>query len=240
MIANFINMFTVILGSIIGMAFKKAIPERISKAVMTGIGICTVYIGYTGSMCGENILVVIAAMILGSIIGTVIDIDDKIKKLGQGFENRINTGSEKGLVAKGFVTASLLFCVGSMTITGSLQAGISGDTRLIITKSMLDFMSSMMLASTLGIGVLLSSVFVLVFQGSITLFAQFISPFLTIGAINEMNCTGSIITLLLGFNLINISDFKVANYLPAIIIAPALYNLIPFISKISNLILNLI
>lgn len=232
MTANFINMFTVILGSIIGMLIKKGIPERISSAVMTGIGICTVYIGYTGAMCGENVLITIASMILGSIIGTLIDIDKKISTIGEKLEQRFSKNSEKGLIAKGFVTASLLFCVGSMTITGALQAGISGKTDLIITKSMLDLMSSMMLSSSLGFGVLLSSVFVLVFQGALTLTAEFIAPFLTTGAINELNCAGSLITLMLGFNLMGISKIKVANYLPAIIIAPIIYNLIPYFNKI--------
>ncbi len=232
MTANFINMFTVILGSIIGMLIKKGIPERISSAVMTGIGICTVYIGYTGAMCGENVLITIASMILGSIIGTLIDIDRKINTIGEKLEQRFSKNSEEGLIAKGFVTASLLFCVGSMTITGALQAGISGKTDLIITKSMLDLMSSMMLSSSLGFGVLLSSVFVLVFQGALTLTAEFIAPFLTTGAINELNCAGSLITLMLGFNLMGISKIKVANYLPAIIIAPIIYNLIPYFNKI--------
>lgn len=232
MTANFINMFTVILGSIIGMLIKKGIPERISSAVMTGIGICTVYIGYTGAMCGENILITIASMILGSILGTLIDIDKRIEAVGTKLEEKFSKDSEKGIITKGFVTASLLFCVGSMTITGALQAGISGNDELIITKSMLDLMSSMMLSSSLGVGVLLSSVFVLVFQGALTLTAEFIAPFLNVGAINELNCAGSLITLMLGFNLMGISKIKVANYLPAIIIAPVIYNLIPWVEKI--------
>lgn len=232
MTANFINTFTVILGSIIGMLIKREIPKRISSAVMTGIGICTVYIGYTGSMCGENVLITIAAMILGSIVGTLIDIDGKINLIGTKLEERFSHSGEKGLIAKGFVTASLLFCVGSMTITGALQAGISGNTDLIITKSMLDLMSSMMLSSSLGMGVLLSSVFVLVFQGALTLAAEFIAPFLNAGAINELNCAGSLITLMLGLNLMGISKIKVADYLPAIIFAPVIYNLIPLFGRI--------
>lgn len=224
--ANFLNMITVIVGSLIGLLLKKSIPDRISSAVMTGLGLCTVYIGFSGSLCGENVLIVIAAMILGVICGTLLNIDARLNNLGDFFETKLKIKGEKGSLARGFVSASLVFCVGSMTITGALSAGISGDTKLIVTKSMLDLMSSMMLASSLGIGVLLSSVFVIVFQGSITLFAQFIAPFLNTGAINEMTCTGSLITLMLGFNLMGISKFKVADYLPAILFAPLIYNLI--------------
>ena len=219
MTANFINTFTVILGSIIGMLIKRGIPKRISSAVMTGIGICTVYIGYTGSMCGENVLITIAAMILGSIVGTLIDIDGKINLIGTKLEERFSHSGEKGLIAKGFVTASLLFCVGSMTITGALQAGISGNTDLIITKSMLDLMSSMMLSSSLGVGVLLSSVFVLVFQGGLVLTASLIEPLLTTHMIAEMNCVGSLLIIAIGLNLMGIAKIKVADYLPAILVA---------------------
>ena len=224
--ANFLNMTTVIVGSLIGLLLKKGIPERISLAVMTGLGLCTVYIGFSGSLCGDNVLIVIASMILGVISGTLLGIDGRLNNLGDFFEAKLKTKGEKGSIARGFVSACLVFCVGSMTITGALSAGISGDTKLLVTKSMLDLMSSMMLASSLGLGVLLSAVFVIIFQGSITLFAQFIAPFLNAGAVNEMTCVGSLITLMLGFNLMGISKFKVADYLPAIIIAPIIYNLI--------------
>lgn len=225
MIANIINMLTVIAGSLIGLILKKGIPEKVADAVMTAIGICTVYIGYTGSLCNTNVLIIISSMIIGAIIGTYADLDNKINAIGEKIETKFGDTSKKGMLAKGFITASLLFCVGSMTITGALQAGISGDNKLIITKSILDLMSSMMLASSLGFGVLLSSIFVLVFQGSITLMAEFISPFLNTNAINAMTSAGSLITLMLGLNLMNISKIKVANYLPAIFIAPIIANL---------------
>ncbi len=229
MIANVINMLTVMLGSIIGIFLKKGIPGKLTEAVMTGIGVCTVYIGFTGTLCDTNVLIIIASMIIGAIIGTAADIDGKINRFGVVIEEKFNTGSEKGMVAKGFVTACLLFCVGSMTITGALQAGITGDTKLILTKSMLDFMSSMMLASSLGIGVFLASFFVMVFQGGITLMAELISPFLETGAINAMTAAGSLITIMLGLNLMKVSKIKVADYLPAIIIAPVIYNIIKLV-----------
>lgn len=225
MIANVINMLTVMVGSLIGMILKKGIPKKVSSAVMTALGVCTAYIGITGAMCDANLLIIIASMIIGTVIGTAIEIDNKINSFGIMIEEKFKSKGEKGIIAKGFVTASLLFCVGSMTITGALQAGITGDTKLIITKSMLDLMSSMMLASSFGIGVFLASFFVLIFQGTLTIFAEFISPFLSSGAINAMTATGSLITLMIGFNLMSISKIKVADYLPAIVIAPVIYNI---------------
>ncbi len=225
MTANIINMLTVMAGSLIGMMLKKGIPQKIINAVMTAIGVCTVYIGITGAMCDVNILIIIASMIVGTIIGTAARLDDRINSIGVFIEEKFKSKGEKGMTAKGFVTASLLFCIGSMTVTGALQAGISGDSKLIITKSILDFMSSMMLASTFGIGVFLASFFVLVFQGALTIFSGFLIPFLSTGAINAMTATGSLITLMLGLNLMNISKIKVADYLPSIIVAPLAYNI---------------
>ena len=129
-------------------------------------------------------------------------------------------------IAEGLVTATLLFCVGSMTVTGSIQAGLTGDNSVLITKATLDFVSSMMLASSLGIGVLLASVSVLVIQGGLVLLAGLISPFMSSGAINEMTCVGSILIIMIGTNLMSITKIKVADFLPAIILAPIIYNIV--------------
>ena len=216
-----VNTLTVILGSTIGLIFKKGIPDRVSQAVMTGLGLCSVYIGIDGALAGENVLITIASMVLGSIIGTLLDIDAAITRLGHWTEKKFS-GSKKGHVSitEGFVTASLLFCVGAMTINGSLNAGISGDNSLLYTKAMLDLFSSSMLAASLGIGVLFASAFVFGFQGLLVLFAGFLAPYLTDAAIAEMTCSGSLIIIALGLNIIGITKIKVANYLPAIAIAP--------------------
>ena len=130
-------------------------------------------------------------------------------------------------IAEGIISATLLFCVGSMTVTGSIQAGLTGDNSILITKAMLDLVSSMMLASSLGIGVLLSAATVFVIQGGLVVVAGWIAPLMTTGAINEMTCAGSILIIMIGTNLMGITKIKVADYLPAILIAPVIYNLIP-------------
>lgn len=217
------NTLTVIIGSLVGLTFRKGIPEKVTSAVMTGLGLCSIYIGIDGALSGENVLIVIAAMVVGSIIGTLLDIDQAINTLGTWVENRYSN-KNKGQVSitQGFVTASLLFCVGAMTINGSLNAGISGDNSLLYTKAMLDLFSSSMLAASLGIGVLFAAAFVLGFQGLLVLMAGFLAPVLTPAAIAEMTCAGSLIIIALGTNLIGATDIKVANYLPAIAIAPFL------------------
>lgn len=225
MIGVLVNVITVIVGSCIGLLFKKGIPERVSKAAMIGLGACTLYIGISGSLCGENVLILIAAVVLGGICGTLLNIDGAINALAQKVEKKFKKDNKQTSIAEGLVSATLLFCVGSMTVTGSIQAGLTGDNSVLITKATLDLVSSMMLASSLGVGVLLSSVSVLLIQGGLVLLAGLISPFMNTGAINEMTCAGSLLIVMIGTNLMGITKIKVADYLPAILFAPIIYNI---------------
>lgn len=232
MLGVFINVITVIFGSCIGLLLKKGIPARVSKAAMTGLGVCTLYIGISGSLCGNNVLIVIASVVAGAIVGTILDIDGAINSLANKVEVHFKHDNSSVSIAEGLVSATLLFCVGSMTVTGSIQAGITGDNSVLITKAMLDLISSIMLASSLGVGVLLSSVSVLVIQGGLVLFAELISPFMSAGSIDEMTCAGSLVIVLIGSNLMGLSTFKAADFLPAIIFAPIIYNLYSFAERV--------
>lgn len=226
MLGVIVNVITVIIGSSIGLLFKKGIPERVSRATMLGLGVCTLYIGIDGSLCGENVLIVIGAIVLGVIAGTLLNIDGAINKLAEKVEMKFKKEGQNISVAEGLVTATLLFCVGSMTVTGSLQAGLTGDNTVLITKATLDLVSSMMLASSLGIGVLLASVSVFVIQGGLVLLAGLVAPLMSAGAINEMTCAGSLLIIMIGTNLMGITNIKVADFLPAIIFAPIIYNIV--------------
>ena len=221
-----VNVGTVVLGSLIGLLLKKGIPEKVSKAVMTGLGVCTLYIGISGSLCGENALLVIASVVLGAIAGTLLNIDGGINALARKIEAKVQKNSKSGSVTEGWVTATLLFCVGSMTVTGSLQSGLTADHSILITKAMLDLVSAMMLASSLGAGVLLSAGSVLVIQGGLVLLAGVISPLMGPEAVSEMTCAGSLLIIMIGTNLMGITKFKVADYLPAILFAPILHNIV--------------
>ena len=231
-----VNVITVILGSCIGLLFKKGIPEKVSTATMIGLGACTLYIGISGSLCGENVLIVIASVVLGVISGTLLNIDGAINKLAKSVEERFKKDGQNVSIAEGLVTATLLFCVGSMTVTGSIQAGLTGDNSVLITKATLDLVSSMMLASSLGVGVLLASVSVFAIQGGLVLLAGLIAPFMSMSAINEMTCAGSILIIMIGTNLMGITKIKVADFLPAILFAPVIYNIVPLLEKLWSMI----
>ena len=226
MLGVIVNVLTVIMGSSIGLLLKKGIPQRVSDAVMVGLGACTLYIGIDGSLCGENVLILIASVVIGVLVGTLLDIDGKLIRLAKLAEDKLKKEGSGVSIAEGLVTATLLFCVGSMTVTGSIQAGLTGDNSILITKATLDFVSSMMLASALGAGVLLSALSVFAIQGSLVLLAGFLAPFMSDGAINEMTCAGSILIIMIGTNLMGITKIKVADFLPAIVVAPILYILI--------------
>lgn len=233
MLGVIINVITVLIGSCVGLLFKKGIPERISNATMIGLGACTLYIGISGSLCGENVLILIVAIVIGVIIGTLINIDGGINGLAKKVETIFAKKNGKGVsLAEGLVTSTLLFCVGSMTVTGSLQAGLTGDSTVLITKACLDLVSSAMLASALGAGVLLSALSVLIIQGGLVLLAGLLTPFMTTGAINEMTCAGSLLIIMIGTNLMGITKIKVADFLPAIVLAPVIYNLLPYFQRV--------
>lgn len=229
MLGVIVNAIAVIIGSSIGLLCKKGIPEKYSDAIMKGIALCTLYIGISGSLKGENTIVLIFSMVLGAAAGTALNIDGFLNSVGDRLEKRIGNSGEKNTIAQGFVTASLLFCVGAMTLVGSLTAGLTGDNEMLFTKSVLDFISSMMLSVSLGIGVMFASVFVLVFQGAIALMAGLLEPVLSTAAINEIICAGSLMIIALGLNMLGLTKIKVANYMPGLIFAPVVLWLVSFI-----------
>lgn len=232
MLGVIVNTVAVLFGSTIGLLFKKAISDKIAKAAMSVIALCTLYIGISGALKGENTLILIISMLIGTIIGTFLDLDGKIESLGQMIEKRFRKKDGQVSVAQGFVTASLLFCMGSMTIVGSLNAGIFGDNELLYTKSLLDFFSSIMLSVSLGIGVLCSGSFVFVFQGLLVLLAVALKPILTDSAIAEMTCAGSVMIIGISLNMLGVTKLKIANYLPALVVAPILCYIVPWITNI--------
>lgn len=216
LLGTLVNTCTVIAGALIGMLLKKGIPKRISDTVFYALALVTIYIGISGSLAGKNTLIAVIVMVLGALIGEALDIDKRVNNIGKKLENKFDKGNQSSTFAQGFTSASLLFCVGAMTIVGCLQAGIKGDNTILFTKSAMDFVSSMIFASTMGVGVLFSAVFVLVYQGLITLLAGVISPLLTDAVIAEMSCVGFIIIIGLGLNMLNVTKLKIMNFVPAI------------------------
>ncbi len=220
MLGTIVNTIAVIIGAVIGMVVKKGLPEKMADTLMKGLGLCTLFLGISGSLEGENSLILIISMVVGTLIGEGIDLEEKLNALGNWVENKFKGKNTDGKtsVAEGFVTASLLFCVGAMTIVGSLQSGLQGNHEMLFNKSVLDFVAAIIFASTLGIGVAFSAVFVFVYQGAITLLAQWIAPFLTDTVIAEMTCVGSVIIIGLALNMLGITKLRVMNYVPAIFV----------------------
>ena len=208
-----VNFFSIISGASVGLLLKKGIPERISSTVVSGVGLCVLLIGIDGALEGQNTLIAILSIVIGAVIGELLDIDGFINRLAKRAEDRMNKNG-----ANGFVSATLLFCVGAMAIVGSLDSGLTGDNSTLYTKSLLDGISAIIFASSFGAGVIFSSIPVLILQGGITLLAHIVSPLLTDTIIAEMTCVGSLLIIALALNLLNITKLKVANYLPAIFI----------------------
>lgn len=214
----FANVATVIVGSLVGILLKKAIPKSLSDILMQGLGLCTLFIGVQGAMKGQNTLIMILSVVIGTVIGTLLKLDDRLNRLGSYLEARFKKGDGGPSLAQGFVTSSLVFCVGAMTIVGSLNAGLYGDNKMLYTKSLLDLVSSCVFASTLGFGVTLSALFVLVFQGLLVLIAGFAAPLFSDVLIAEMTCAGSILIIGIGMNLIGCAKIKVMNMLPSMFV----------------------
>ncbi|MHB1315126.1 MAG: DUF554 domain-containing protein [Christensenellales bacterium] len=216
MLGVLVNTGAILIGSLIGLLLKKGIPQRITDAIIKGLGLCVIYIGFSGTLKGENVLILIFSIAIGTVIGHLIDLDARLTRGVEKLERRFKKEGQKTNFSEGFITASLVFCVGAMAVVGSLRAGLMGDNQMLFTKALLDFVSSIVFAASLGIGVMASAVAIFIFQGGIVLLSHFIAPLLSDVVIAEMTCVGSLLIFALGLNLIGVTKFKVMNYLPSV------------------------
>ncbi|MDP6040108.1 MAG: DUF554 domain-containing protein [Candidatus Latescibacteria bacterium] len=221
MTGTFINIATVLTGCILGLILGKRLPHRIRETVMKGLGLFTLIVGLQMAFKTDHVLITLCSIIVGGIIGELLNIQAQLDRLGQALQARFGASSDNRF-SEGFVTTSLIFCVGPMTILGSLQDGLSGDYQLLAIKSMLDGFVALTFAAGFGIGVAFSAVTILIVQGSISLAASHLDSLLTEAMITEMVAAGGLIILGIGFVLLELLPIRVANYLPALLIAPAL------------------
>lgn len=224
MLGTIVNCITIAVGCFLGLIAKGKIPERIGDNIMKGLALCTMYIGISGALEGNDTLQMIISIAIGALIGEIIDIDKWLEKLGEFLESKFNKKGKSGSIAQGFITSSLLFCVGAMTIVGSLESGLKGDNTTLFTKSILDGISSIIFTSTLGIGVIFSIGTVLIYQGGIALCAGMLSNVLSSVVITNMSAVGGLLILGLGLNILGVTKIKIANMLPAIFI-PIIFGL---------------
>lgn len=225
MLGTVVNAGAIILGGSIGLVLKKGLPKRFGNQVMNGLALCVLYIGISGTLQAKNVLMLILSMVIGTLIGELLDLDERVTQLGNWLENKFKSKGEYVSISEGFVSASLLFCVGAMAIVGALQDGLKGDTSMLYTKAMLDGISALIFSTSLGAGVILSSVLVLIYQGGITFLASLMAPFLTDMVIAEMTGVGSLLIIGLALNMLRMTNLKLMNFVPAIFI-PILLSLI--------------
>ncbi|MEG0047756.1 MAG: DUF554 domain-containing protein [Clostridia bacterium] len=223
MIGTLINCAAILVGSALGLLLRKGIKQSMAQTVMQGIGLSVILIGLMGAIKTQNTLLVILSMVLGGVLGTLLDLDAKMNKLGAFAQRKLCKGAAEGSTfAKGFVTASLVFCVGAMAVVGALDSGIRGDHSTLIAKAALDGVAAIVFSSSMGAGVMLAALPVFIYQGGIALLGTAVAPLLSNAVIAEMSAVGGLLIVGIGINMLLDKDIKVANLLPAIII-PFLY-----------------
>ncbi len=220
-----INVATILGGTTLGMLLKTRMPDRVSNVVIQGIGVFTIFLGIHLALQTQSILTALFSLIIGGIIGAVLNIGGRLEDIAARLEARLAT--QQSQIAKGFLTATLLFCVGPMAIIGSLEDGISGNYQILVTKSVMDGFCSIAFGAAMGIGVALSAVAVLVYQGGLTVLSSVMEQVLTDAAIIEMTATGGLLIVGIGLDMLGIKKIQVADLLPAIAVAPILTRLLP-------------
>ncbi len=211
-----VNVVAVLLGSGLGVTIGNRLPERLQRIITTGLGLSTLLIGIQMALRVQNVLVVIASMVIGGVVGELLRIEAGLERAGEWL--KAQTGSGSGTFVAGFVTASLVFCVGPMTLLGSIQAGLTGNADLLYTKSLLDGATSIAFASSLGIGVSAAAVTVLAVQGALTLLGAQLAFLLRAEILNELSATGGLLIIAIGLLLLDVKRLPVANLLPALVV----------------------
>lgn len=241
-LGTIVNFFAVIVGSMVGIFLRHGIPERFKTTIMQAVSLSVVFIGISGVLQGmfkvnsgnkldrQYITLMIFSLIIGGVIGEFLKIEDFLDNLGEKIKNSMGKrlNSENSRFTEGFVTASLVFCVGAMAIVGSLEDGLNRNYSILFAKSILDGVSSIIFSATMGIGVMFSALVVLLYQGSITLLAGLLKPFLTDVTISQTSMVGSVLIFAIGLNMLGITKIKVGNLLPAIFV-PLVYYFINYL-----------
>lgn len=221
LLGTIVNCLLIIIGSFLG-KFLRRIPEQIKGTVMQAIALAVILLGLQMGLKTENFLVVILSLVFGTIVGEYYDLEGKLNNLGDRLENRLGNGNGKGSISQGFVTATLLYCIGAMAIIGALDSGIRGDHSVLYMKGILDGFTALILTTSLGIGVIFSVIPVFLYQGTIALFATQIEMFvpkeLLDSFIIEMTSAGGVMIMAIGLNMLGLTKIRVANLLPAILV----------------------
>lgn len=222
MIGAIANSLGILFGALIGIFLKKGIKESYTNTIMDAISLAVIVLGLMSAIEMNNVILVLASLVIGTIIGERINIDSGLENLGKNLEKKF--GQKDSTFSKGFVTASLMYCIGAMSILGAIESGLTGNHETLYAKSVLDFIVSIILASTMGIGVAFAAVPVLLYEGGITLLAGSLKSLMTPEVITDMSAVGGILIMAIGVNALGLKKIKLANMLPAVFI-PIIYYL---------------
>lgn len=228
MLGTIINVAAIIIGGLVGLLFGKAFPEKLKNILIQGIGLSILIIGLQMALKTHNILIMILSMVLGGLVGEVIDIEAALNRLGKFLEEKISARGN-GQFSKAFVTTSLVYCIGAMAIVGALEDGLNGNHSILFAKAALDGITAIVFSSSMGIGVAASAIPVLIYQGCISLFAGLLQGILSNTVILEMSAVGGLLIFGIGINMLGIKEIRVGNLLPAIILT------IPFVIVFEHL-----
>lgn len=216
-----VNVAAISAGALVGLLVKRGLPEKWQQTMMSGIALCIFVIGLQMALGTANIIITIVSLASGAIIGEAIGIEDRLNELGKWVGGKV-AGKEEGAakrIAEGFVSATLLFCIGAMAVVGSIQDGLAGDHTTLFAKATLDGIISVVLSANLGIGVMFSAVSVGIYQGAITALAGFLEPFIAGGVLTEITAAGGVMIMAIGTNMLNVTKIRISNMLPGIVTA---------------------
>lgn len=223
MFGTIVNSLAIIIGSLVGLLLSKGIPDKYKEIILSAVGLSVILIGVKSALVSNELMIVIFSMIFGALLGEALAIERRLEDFGRFLERKIvGVSSDSSSFGRGFVTASLVFCVGSMAIVGSLESGLTGNHQTLLAKSVLDGFTSIVFASTMGLGVMFSSLAVFLYQGMITMTAIFMKSFLVPETIAQMTSVGGLLIVAIGLNMLKITTIRVGNMIPAIFL-PLLY-----------------
>ncbi len=229
MIATFINAGAVVLGSLIGLLLNRRIGERLKDVVYSGIGVISLVIGFSMALQMQRVLYLALSVVIGGILGTWWGVENGILRLGEFLKRRFQRSDSESEFAYGFLSSSVLFCVGAMTIVGSFQAGVDGNYELLLTKSVMDGTMAILLTAAMGIGVAFSALVILIYQGGLTLLATWLRPFVSQLMLSEITAVGGALVVMIGINLLGIKRIKTADFVPGLLVVIIFVVLDPWI-----------
>lgn len=218
-----VDTLAIFIGGTIGLFINKGIPENVKSAIMKALALSAIYLGITGMMSGENTIFIILALVIGVVGGELIHLDDKVNHFAKSLASKLPNRNNSSTFSEGFVTGTLMMCVGALSIVGPIESGLTGNHTILYTNAVMDGFTSIILASSLGVGVIFSGFLVFGYEAAIVIFAGGLNTLLTDPMINDMNAIGSILILAIGLNMLDLTDIKVMNFVPALFIPILLF-----------------